>query len=75
MVEKQLLTPEEAGQALSIGRTKVYELVRAGEIESIKIGVSRRIPVEALRRYIDARLGRAGESPTRDGSPGGTAVA
>jgi excisionase family DNA binding protein len=43
MVEKQLLTPEEAGQALSIGRTKVYELVRAGEIESIKIGVSRRV--------------------------------
>lgn len=51
-MDKLLLTPEEAAQTLSIGRSKVYELLRAGAIASIRIGASRRIPAEALRAYI-----------------------
>jgi excisionase family DNA binding protein len=50
---KLLVTVEEAAQSLSIGRTQVYELVQKRKIQSVKIGRLRRIPVEALRTFID----------------------
>ena len=53
-MDKVLLTPEEAAQALSIGRSKVYELLRAGALASVRIGASRRIPVDAVRAYVAA---------------------
>lgn len=49
-----LLTPEEAAKALRIGRNKVYELIASGELPSVKLGRCRRIPVDALRRFVDA---------------------
>jgi excisionase family DNA binding protein len=54
-MERVLLTAEEVGEALHIGRTRVYELLAAGEITSVKIGHLRRIPVDAVRDYA-ARL-------------------
>lgn len=33
-----LLTAEQAASALAICRTKVYELLRSGELESVQIG-------------------------------------
>jgi excisionase family DNA binding protein len=48
-----LLTAEQAAVVLSICRTKVYELMRTGQLESIQIGSSRRIPVGALDEYVD----------------------
>jgi excisionase family DNA binding protein len=50
-------TPEEAAIQLRISRTKVYALLRRGEVRSVKIDGSRRIPVAALSEYI-ARLER-----------------
>jgi excisionase family DNA binding protein len=47
-----LVTPEEAASRLRIGRSKVYELLRTGELRSIKIGGSRRITTEALAEFI-----------------------
>jgi excisionase family DNA binding protein len=38
---------------LGIGRTKVYELMRLGLIESVKLHGCRRIPTEAVRDYVD----------------------
>jgi excisionase family DNA binding protein len=52
-VEKLLLTITEAAEAIGLGRSKVYELVAAGVIESVQIGRSRRIPVQAIHRYVD----------------------
>jgi excisionase family DNA binding protein len=46
-----LLTAEEAALAL---RSKVYELMRAGELRSVKIGGSRRISAAALTEYVAA---------------------
>jgi excisionase family DNA binding protein len=46
-----LLTAEEAAELLNIGRCKVYDLLRAGELESVKIGRLRRIPREAVHDY------------------------
>jgi len=51
--EKLLLTPEEAGERLGVGRTQVYDLMRRGELLSVHIGRLRRIPVSALQRYVE----------------------
>lgn len=47
-----LVTPEAAAHRLSIGRSKVYELIRTGELPSIKIGGCRRITTEALEAFV-----------------------
>jgi excisionase family DNA binding protein len=51
-VERVLLRPEKVATALGIGRTAVFELIRAGELRSVKIGKSRRIPTDAVREYV-----------------------
>jgi excisionase family DNA binding protein len=48
-----LLTAEQAAASLAICRTKVYELLRNGELESVQIGASRRIPADALAEYVE----------------------
>ncbi len=54
-MDKLLLTPEEAGEALSIGRSKVYELIGRGHLASVRIDRSRRIPKHAVDEFV-ARL-------------------
>jgi excisionase family DNA binding protein len=53
-MEKLLLSPTEAAAQLSIGRSKVYELMRLGQLRSVKIGASRRIPQAALADFMAA---------------------
>ena len=48
-----LLTVEQAAQRLGIGRTLMYALVKDGNVESVQIGRLRRIPADALSRYVD----------------------
>lgn len=50
---KLLLTVPEAAEALGISRSKLYQLLSAGTIRSIRIDGSRRVPVEALTAYIN----------------------
>lgn len=52
---RTLLTVEEAAERLSIGRTAVFALLKAGELDSVQIGRLRRVPVEAVDAYV-ARL-------------------
>jgi excisionase family DNA binding protein len=47
-----LLTVPEAAEALAISRSKLYELIAAGLIRSVRIDGSRRVPVEALQTYV-----------------------
>ncbi|GAA3213340.1 helix-turn-helix domain-containing protein [Nonomuraea helvata] len=54
-----LYKPEEAAVQLRISRTKVYALLRTGQIRSVKIDGSRRIPVAALVEYIESLERRA----------------
>jgi excisionase family DNA binding protein len=51
MPNRLLLTVEETAERLGIGRTKVFALVKSGEIESVQIGRLRRVPVEAINDY------------------------
>jgi len=56
-VPRLLLTPRQAAQALGISRSTIYELLASGELESVRIGTSRRIPVDALDRYVGGLRG------------------
>ena len=51
-IEPVLLRPAEVAAALGVGRTAVFELMRTGELRSVKIGKSRRIPTEAVREFV-----------------------
>lgn len=53
--EKILYTTEEAAASLSIGVTKTKELLRNGELRSLKIGRHRRIAVAALKEFVVLR--------------------
>lgn len=46
------LTVLEAGQVLRVGRSVTYELVRSGQLRSVRIGRSIRIPRDALVEYL-----------------------
>ena len=47
-----LLTIRETADALGLGRSTVYELITAGELEVVRIGRSARIPVAAVEQFV-----------------------
>jgi excisionase family DNA binding protein len=51
-----LLRPLEAANALGISRSSVYELMASGDLGSITIGRSRRIPRDALKEFVADRM-------------------
>lgn len=51
-VERLLYTTEEAASALGVGVTKMKDLISSGEVNSVKVGRLRRIPVSSLREYV-----------------------
>jgi excisionase family DNA binding protein len=53
-----LLTVPEAAEALAISRSKLYELIAAGLVRSVRIDGSRRVPVETLKTYVAVLLDR-----------------
>jgi excisionase family DNA binding protein len=52
--EPMLLTLKETAVVLRVGRSKLYELMAAGRLRSVKIGGSRRIPATALAEFVAA---------------------
>ena len=48
--------PEEAATYLGIGRTRIYALLTAGEIPSVKVGRTRHIRRADLDGYMERRL-------------------
>ena len=55
-MDELLLSVEEAARRISCGRSHLYELLRRGEIQSVRLGRSRRIPLEALVRFVADRI-------------------
>ena len=52
-MEKLTCTVKEALAALSLGRSKFYELVGAGEIDTIKVGTRTLVKVASLLRVVE----------------------
>ncbi len=58
-MNRKLYRVEEAAQLLGVSRTRIFDLIKLGELRSVKIGSSRRIPAGALDEYIEWLLARA----------------
>lgn len=54
MATIQLLTIVDAARHLGISRSKLYELLAAGELPTVRIGRTRRITIAALEEFIDS---------------------
>jgi excisionase family DNA binding protein len=50
--DQLLFSPEQAAAVLATGRTTMYALLKNGDLRSVKIGRSRRIPAAALKEYV-----------------------
>ena len=50
-----LYRPEEAAAALALSRARTYELIRSGELRSLKIGRSRRVTREDRAAFVEAQ--------------------
>ena len=46
---------DQAGRMIGISRTKLYELIGAGEVETIKLGRATLVIVESLRALVQRR--------------------
>ena len=51
-----LVRVTDAARRLGISRTKLYTLMRAGEIRFVKIGRCRRVRVRELMRFIERHV-------------------
>jgi excisionase family DNA binding protein len=60
-MEKVLVTVHDAAMALSLSPAKVFQLIAEGQLQSLKIGKSRRIKVEEINRFIDSLTPADGE--------------
>lgn len=52
----EALTVPEVMTALRLSRSKLYDLLRSGDLSSFTIGRSRRIPADAVSAYMRKRL-------------------
>lgn len=55
MSERLLYRVEEVAEMLGLGRSKTYQLVASGELPSVRLGRCVRVPVQALRRWIESQ--------------------
>jgi len=52
-VHRKLHRVEEVAEVLNVGRTKVFDLIRSGQLASVKVGGSRRVTEQAIEDYIE----------------------
>ena len=50
--QKEILTAEEVADILRISKAKVYQMMRVGEIPSVKFGRTSRVRLEDLSNFI-----------------------
>ena len=53
-MDKLLLKPAEVSELTGMGKSKTYELIAAGQIPSVRIGRSVRVPADQLQRWISS---------------------
>lgn len=53
-MSKRLLNINDGCEAIGLGRSTLYRLIRTGQIETVKVGSRRLIPTEAIDQFIDS---------------------
>jgi excisionase family DNA binding protein len=61
-VGELLLTINQASERLSIGRSKLYELLNSGAIPVIRIGRAVRVPAKALDAWVEREMAVANDT-------------
>lgn len=56
--EKLLLRPKKAFELLDIGRSTGYAMIASGELPSVRIGRAVRVPVDALKQWIERQTNK-----------------
>ena len=51
-MDNQMYTPKVVASVLMLSRSRTYELIASGEIPSLRIGWSRRVPAAFLDEYV-----------------------
>jgi excisionase family DNA binding protein len=54
-VELICVKVNDAARMIGVGRTKLYELIAAGEVDVVKLGKSTRVTTASLRELIQKR--------------------
>lgn len=67
-MEKLLIRPKEAAEALCLGRSKFYALIADGTIPSVRIGKSIRVPVKELREWVNSQSNGSEDESTSEPS-------
>jgi excisionase family DNA binding protein len=53
-VDERLWRAEDVAERFRISRSKVYEMLKSGQLRSLRIGGSRRIPESAIRELLES---------------------
>lgn len=56
-VEPICVRVNDAARMIGVGRTKLYELIASGEVETVKLGKSTRVITASLHRLIMRQRG------------------
>ncbi len=65
MADELLIDVVEAARRLGVGRSKIYELMAAGELKSLHVGKLRRVLVSDLMAFVERRLEREGANSAK----------
>ena len=58
-IEVLVVRPKQACQMLSIGQTRLFELLNSNELQSFKDGGGRWITMQSIRDYVRRQLERS----------------
>jgi excisionase family DNA binding protein len=59
--DRILLRVAAAARAMDVSRSKLYVLINQAQVPHVRIGGSLRIPVQALRAWIEQKIDAKGE--------------
>ncbi|OYO08879.1 DNA-binding protein [Enemella evansiae] len=51
--DRLLYSVNEAMELLNLGRSVIYELIRSGQLRTVKVGRRRLVPAKALDDYVN----------------------
>lgn len=63
--DRLMLRPIEAADAIGVSRSKMYELIAAGQIPSVKLAGCVRVPVDALKAWIASQVTQREQQASR----------